>query len=151
MIAAPEADRASFDTGYAGTYGGIYYQKADVEAMSGGAEVATPMTDPVAVNVSPDGAVTVTDSASGATLATGTLKPVSEARYLYGSHDGLADPCKGMFTFRGTVNGMTQDFFAAFAMVNGKRSIVFSSFWAGTVGTTAPEYSYFYGVGLRGM
>ena len=150
-IGLPAAESAAFDPGYAGAYGGMYYQKVDVVAASGGVEIATPLVDPVAVSVSREGAVTVTDSASGAVLATGTLKPVSEARYLYGEDGGLTDPCKGMFTFRATLNGMTQDFFLAFAAANGKRTVVFSSFWAAQAGAKNAEYNYFYGVGLKGM
>jgi hypothetical protein len=151
VIGLPQAASAVFDSGYAGTYRGLYYQKTDVEAAAGGAEIATPIVDPVEVSINPDGAVTLTDATSGGTLAAGTLKPVSEARYLYDGNGGLADAREGMFTFRVTMNGMTQDFFAAFATVNGKRSMLFSSFWAAAGKTKTPEYNYFYGVGLKGM
>jgi hypothetical protein len=155
VIGLPQAANAAFDSGYAGTYRGIYYQKTDVQAAAGGAEIATPIVDPVEVSVSADGAVTLTDASSGGTLATGMLKPISEAGYLFGENCGVAELTagsgRGMFTFHVTMNGMAQDFFAAFATVHGKCSMLFSSFWAAAAGTRVPEYNYFYGVGLKGM
>ncbi len=142
VIGVPQAESAAFESSYAGTYQGMYYQKTDVEAAPGGAEIATPIVDPVEVSVGADGMVTLTDASSGGVLAAGTLKPLSEA---------IAGSGKGMFTFRVTVNGMKQDFFAAFAAVHGKRAMVFSSFWAGEGGMRSAEYNYFYGVGLKGM
>jgi hypothetical protein len=139
-----KAGAKDFDASVAGTYTAIYYQKTDASTGVGNVETGTPSLGTASMTVSSAGVITVTDS-QGGTMAQGTLIPVADAAYLYGSNGELTDPCFGIFTIRLTVGAVQQDVFVSFL----GQSAIFSSFSAALPSTAGETYAYFYGVGLK--
>ena len=140
-----QASSKNFDPTVAGTYKAIFYQKVNASSGLGNVETGTPGLGGALLRVSTTGVMTVTDE-DGNTVMQGTLTPVADTSYLYGSGGELQDPCNGIFTFRITGANMQQDVFVTFM----DRALLFSSFsanlpWTPGVGT----YNYMYGVGLK--
>jgi hypothetical protein len=135
---------ANFDASFAGTYNAIYFQKTNANAGQGNTESGTPSQGNATITVTSGGQVTVS-GASGNTMATGTLTPVANVPYLYGSSGELNDPCNGLFTFQVSSNGAQQQVFAAFM----GQAMLFSSFTANLPWGSGGSYNYFYGVGLK--
>jgi hypothetical protein len=144
ILGLKKAASANFDASFAGTYNAIYYEQTNVHAGSGNTEIGTPSQGNATITVISSGQVTVSD-ASGNTMATGTLTPVADVSYLYGSPGELNDPCNGLFTFQVTSNGAQQQVFVAFM----GQAMLFSSFSANTPWGSGGTYNYFYGVGLK--
>lgn len=135
-----KAASANFDASSARTYNAIYYQQTGAtEAQSGIASQGN-----ATITVTSGRQVTVSD-ASGNTMATGTLTPVANVSYLYGSPGQLNDPCNGLFTFQVSSNGAQQQVFVAFM----GEAMLFSSFSANLPWGSGGSYNYFYGVGLK--
>jgi hypothetical protein len=88
--------------------------------------------------------ITVTD-AHHQTLLAGSLVPVANAIYLYGSSTKLASACPGFFTARVTTGNSQQDVFVTFS----GKSMLFSSFTAALPLQGSSPYSYLYGVGMK--
>jgi hypothetical protein len=144
ILGLKKAASASFDPSSAGTYNGIYYNKKNASMGSGNTETGTASQGNATISVTSEGQVTVSD-ASGNTMATGTLTPVSEVAYLYGSSGELDDPCNGLFTFQVSSNGAQQQVFVTFM----GQAMLFSSFSANLPWGSGGNYNYFYGVGLK--
>jgi len=145
ILGLKKAASASFDSSSAGTYNGIYYHKKNASMGEGNTETGTPSQGNATITVTSVGLVTVTD-ASGNTMATGTLTPVSSVTSLYGSPGQLDDPCNGVFTFEETNgSGDQQEVFVAFM----GQAMLFSSFSAKPPWGSGGNYNYFYGVGLK--
>lgn len=145
ILGLQKAARANFDPTTAGTYKAIYYQKTNATTGAGNVETGAASLGNATLVVTAAGQLTVTDS-SGNQMVQGTLTPVANVSYLYGSSGELSDPCYGLFTFRITTATGQQDVFVTFM----GQAMLFSSFtanlpWASPAGT----YNYFYGVGLN--
>ncbi|MGB8114517.1 MAG: hypothetical protein WCF22_12135 [Candidatus Sulfotelmatobacter sp.] len=151
ILGLQKATSANFDPTTAGTYKAIYYQKTNATTGAGNVETGTPSLGNATLVVSAAGQLTVTDS-SGNRMVQGTLTPVANVSYLYGSSGELSDPCYGLFTFRLTTASAQQDVFVTFV----GQAMLFSSFTAnlpwnsGGSGDPGGTYNYFYGVGLMG-
>lgn len=144
ILGLKKAASATFDATVAGTYKAIYYQKTGASTGQGNMETGTASLGNATLVVTGAGQVTVNDGA-GNPIASGTLSPVASVSYLYVSGGGeLQDPCNGVFTFRVTTTGISQqDVFVTFM----DKAMLFSSFTADL--TQQGTYSYFYGVGLK--
>jgi hypothetical protein len=142
ILGLMQAASPNFDPTVAGTYNAIYYQKTGASTGQGNVETGTPSLGNATLTVGAGGQVTFTD-AQGNPLAQGTLTPVADVSYLYGTAGQLSDPCYGLFTLRLTTATSQQDVFVSFL----GQAMLFSSF---TANLSQPgTYSYFYGVGLK--
>jgi len=142
ILGLTQAASPNFDPTVAGSYNAIYYQKTGASTGQGNVETGTPSQGNATLTVGASGQVTFAD-AQGNPLAQGTLTPVAEVSYLYGTAGQLSDPCYGLFTFRLTTANSQQDVFVGFL----GQAMLFSSF---TANLSQPgTYSYFYGVGLK--
>jgi hypothetical protein len=144
ILGLRKAASANFDTSFAGTYNGIYYQKMNATTGAGNVETGTAGLGNATLVVTSGGQVTVTD-AQGNQMVQATLTPVANVSYLYGSSGELADPCYGLFTFRVTTASSQQDVFVTFM----GQAMLFSSFTANLPWSSSGTYNYFYGVGLK--
>jgi predicted small lipoprotein YifL len=150
IIGLPKAATSAFDPTVAGTYSGIFYEKADVTMAEGtNTETGAPSTGQAKIVVTaavgttlPN--ITVTDS-NGNTFINAALTPVANSPNLYGSAGKLTDPCNGLFTFRAVTGTYEHDVFVTFV----GNSVVFSKFSANLPWTQSSGYSYWYGVGLK--
>jgi len=145
ILGLPKAGQKDFPSGAAGTYKGIFYEKAN--AMTGGNnfETGTPALGKSTVSVGANAAITISDSQNNV-LATGTLVAVADAPYLYNSTSNeLSDPCYGLFTVRTATSGSQQDLFVSFQ----NNAVIFGSFQSALPGQNSNPYTYFYGVGLK--
>lgn len=144
ILGLKKAASKNFDASVAGTYKAIYYQKTGASTGQGNTETGTPSLGNATLVVTAGGHVTVSD-AQGTPMVQGTLLPVADVAYLYLS-DGseLSDPCNGVFTFRITSPGVSQqDVFVTFM----DKAMLFSSFSANLA--QQGTYDYFYGVALK--
>ena len=141
ILGLKKTSSKDFDPSFAGTYRTISYQKTGASTGSNNSESGTPTLSHATITVSSAGVFTVTDD-QGNTPTTGTLTPVADAPYLYGSGK-LGDPCYGLFTYRITGATTQQDVFVTFM----GRAMLFSSFTGSTV--QSGIYDYVYGVGLK--
>jgi hypothetical protein len=150
IIGLPKAASSAFDPTVAGTYNGIFYEKANVTMAEGAnTETGTPSTGEATIVVTaavgttlPN--ITVTDS-NGNTFINAAMTPVANSPNLYGSAGKLTDPCNGLFTFRAVTGTYEHDVFVTFV----GNSVVFSKFSANLPWTQSSGYSYWYGVGLK--
>ncbi len=144
ILGLKKATSAAFDTTVAGTYKAIYYEKTGASTGAGNVESGTPGLANAVLVVTSGGDVTV-DDARGNLVVQGTLVPVASTPYLYEQNmSELQDPCYGLFTFRITTPGVSQqDVFVTFM----GRAMLFGSFTANLA--QQGTYSYFYGVGLK--
>ena len=144
ILGLKKAARPAFDPSVAGTYKAIFYQKTGASTGAGNVETGTASLGNATLVVTSGGQVTVSN-AQGNQMVQGTLIPVASVSYLYISGGSeLQDPCNGVFTFRITTQGVSQqDVFVTFM----DKAMLFSSF---TANLAQPgTYSYFYGVGLN--
>lgn len=145
IIGLPKAASSAFDPTVAGTYSGVFYEKANVKMGAGSnVETGTPSTGQATVVVTAAANITVTD-ASGNTIINATLTPVANSSFLYGSAGQLTDPCNGLFAFRAVTGTFEHDVFVTFV----GNSVVFAKFSANLPWTQSSGYSYWYGVGLK--
>jgi hypothetical protein len=150
IIGLPKAATPDFDPTVAGTYNGIFYEKANVTMAAGAnAETGTPSTGQATIVVTAAAGttlpnITVTDS-NGNTIINAALTPVASSPNLYGSAGQLADPCYGLFTFHVVTKTYEHDVFVTFV----GNSVVFSKYSANLPWTQTSGYSYWYGVGLK--
>ena len=150
IIGLPKAATPDFDPTVAGTYNGIFYEKANVTMAAGSnTETGTPSTGQATIVVTaavgttlPN--ITVTDS-NGNTFINAALTPVASSSNLYGSAGQLTDPCYGLFTFHVVTATYEHDVFVTFV----GNSVVFSKYSANLPWTQTSGYSYWYGVGLK--
>ncbi len=144
ILGLKKAASAAFDPTVAGTYKAIYYQKTGASTGQGNVESGTPSLANATLAVTAGGQVTVSDP-QGNQIAQGTLAAIANTPYLYLSDNSeLQDPCNGLFTFRITTAGVSQqDVFVTFM----GQAMLFSSFTANL--TQQGTYSYFYGVALK--
>jgi len=142
ILGLKTAASPNFDPSVAGSYNGIYYKKINA-SMVGQSEQGTVSQGTATLVVTSGGQVTITD-AQGATMAQGTLTPVSSVSTLYGANE-LEYACNGLFTFQTTSNGAQQQVFVAFM----GQAVLFSSFKANLPWGSGGNYNYFYGVGLE--
>jgi hypothetical protein len=144
ILGLKKAASAAFDPTVAGAYKAIYYQKTGASTGSGNVESGIASLANATLVVESSGLLTITD-AQGNQIAQGTLAPIADTSYIYLPNDSeLQDPCNGLFTFRVTHTGVSQqDVFVTFM----GRSMLFSSFAANLA--QQGTYSYFYGVGLK--
>ena len=142
ILGLTQAASPNFDPTVAGIYNAIFYQKTGASTGQGNVETGTPSLGNATLTVGASGQVTLTD-AHGNPMAEGTLIPVADVSYLYGTAGQLSDPCYGLFTFQLTTAISQQDVFVSFL----GQAMLFSSF---TANLSQPgTYSYFYGVGLK--
>jgi hypothetical protein len=145
IIGLPKAASSAFDPTVAGTYNGIFYEKANVTMASGSnVETGTPSTGRATIVVTAAANITVTDS-DGNTIINAALTPVANAANLYGSEGELTDPCNGLFTFRAVTGTYEHDVFVTFV----GNSVVFAKFSANLPWSQSSGYSYWYGVGMK--
>jgi hypothetical protein len=145
ILGLPKANSKNFQAGSAGTYKGIYYEKANAETGGNNFEIGSATQGTSAAVVAADGTITITDAQNNI-LATGTLVPVADAAYLYdGTVNTLSDPCNGLFTVRIATSTLQQDLFVAFQ----GNAVIFGSFQSALPGQNSNPYTYFYGVGLK--
>jgi hypothetical protein len=145
ILGLKKAVSKDFDPTVAGTYKAIYYQKAGASTGQGNVETGTASLGNASVVVSGGGVVTVTD-ARGNQIVQGTITPVADTSYLYGSSGKLTDPCYGVFTFRITTpNVSQQDVFVTFM----DKAMLFASFTGNLSANSSGTYSYMYGVALK--
>ncbi len=142
ILGFAKASGKNFDPLNAGTYKSIYYQKVAASTGMGNVELGTPSLGKGTVTISAGGVATISNEAS-AVLATGTLTPIEDTPYLYGTGK-IEDPCHGLFTIRLTAGSIQQDVFVTF--LNG--AVLFSSFAADPT-TPGGTYDYFYGAALK--
>jgi hypothetical protein len=145
ILGLQKATSKNFDPTVAGTYTAIYYQKINATTGAGNVETGTPSLGNATVVVTATGQLTITSS-SGTQMVQGTLTPVADVSYVYGSPGELSDPCYGLFTFRLTTSKLQQDVFVTFL----GQAMLFSSFTANLPWSSGGTYNYFYGVGLQG-
>lgn len=141
ILGLKKAAAKDFDPSFAGTYRTITYQKTAASMDQTNSETGTPSLSAASITVSSTGVFTVSDE-QGNTPTTGTLTPVADATYLYGTGK-LGDPCYGLFTYRITGATTQQDVFVTFI----GRAMLFSSFTGSTV--QSGLYDYVYGIGLK--
>lgn len=141
ILGLKKATSKNFDPSFAGTYRAISYQKDGASTGANNSELGTPSMGAATITVSSAGVFTVTDE-QGNTPTTGTLTPIADASYLYGTGK-LQDPCYGLFTYRITSSTTQQDVFVTFV----GRAMLFSSFTGSTV--QSGLYDYVYGAGLK--
>ena len=139
-----KASTKDFDPTFAGTYKAIFYQKTGASSGQGNVETGTPSLGNATLVVGANGAVTLKD-AQNTVLAQGTLAPVADTPYLYGSSGELSDPCFGLFTFRVLTPTSQQDVFVTFQ----GRAVLFSYFRATLPMGPSNVYDYLYGVAVR--
>jgi hypothetical protein len=150
IIGLPKAATPNFDPTVAGTYNGIFYEKANVTMAAGSnSETGTPSTGQATIVVTAAAGttlpnITVTDS-NGNTFINAALTPVASSPNLYGSAGQLTDPCYGLFTFHVVTATYEHDVFVTFV----GNSVVFSKYSANLPWTQSSGYSYWYGVGLK--
>jgi hypothetical protein len=150
IIGLPKAATPNFDPTVAGTYNGIFYEKANVTMAAGAnAETGTPSTGQATIVVTAASGttlpnITVTDS-NGNTFINAALTPVANSSNLYGSAGQLTDPCYGLFTFHVVTGTYEHDVFVTFV----GNSVVFSKYSANLPWSQTSGYSYWYGVGLK--
>ncbi len=152
IIGLPKAATSAFDPTVAGTYNGVFYEKANVTMGNGtNVETGTPSTGQATIVITAAvGAtlpnITVTDP-NGNTIINAALTPVANSSFLYGNgNDGkLTDPCNGLFAFRAVTGTYEHDVFVTFV----GNSVVFSKFSATLPWSQSSGYSYWYGVGLK--
>lgn len=145
IIGLPKAASSAFDPTVAGTYNGIFYEKANVTMASGSnVETGTPSTGQATIVVTAAANITVTDS-NGNTIINAALTPVADTVNLYGSEGELTDPCNGLFTFREVTGTYEHDVFVTFV----GNSVVFTKFSANLPWSQPSGYSYWYGVGMK--
>jgi hypothetical protein len=146
IIGLPKATTSAFDPTVAGTYNGVFYEKANAQTGVGNVETGTSSTSQATIVVTAAANITVTDS-TGNTVINATLTPVANSSFLYGTgSDGkLTDPCNGLFAFRAVTGTYEHDVFVTFV----GNSVVFSKFSANLPWTGSSGYSYWYGVGLK--
>ncbi|MFY9853223.1 MAG: hypothetical protein WAK26_05015 [Terracidiphilus sp.] len=151
IIGLPKAATSAFDPTVAGTYNGIFYEKANVTMAAGSnTETGTPSTGQATIVVTAAvgttlPSITVTDSNGNAFISNATLTPVGNDTNLYGSAGQLNDPCNGLFTFRAVTGTYEHDVFVTFV----GNSVVFGKFSANLPWSQTSGYSYWYGVGLK--
>jgi hypothetical protein len=144
ILGLQQATSKDLDPTFAGTYKAIYYEKTSATTGAGNNETGTANLGNATLTVAANGATTLTDAANN-TLAQGTLAPVADTSYLYGSGGQLNDPCYGLFTFRSTTSTTQQDVFVTFQ----GRAVLFSSFTAKRPQNPSNTYDYFYGVAMK--
>jgi hypothetical protein len=139
-----KASAKDFDPTFAGTYKAIFYQKTGASTGQGNVETGTPNLGNATLVVGANGAVTLQD-AQNTVLAQGTLAPVADTSYLYGSSGELTDPCFGLFTFRVSTPTSQQDVFVTFQ----GRAALFSYFTTALPLNGGNPYDYVYGVAVK--
>jgi hypothetical protein len=139
-----KASTKDFDPTFAGAYKAIFYQKTGANTGQGNVETGTPNLGNATLTVSANGAATLQD-AQNTILARGTLAPVADTSYLYGSGGELTDPCFGLFTFRVSTPTSQQDVFLTFQ----GRAVLFSSFRGTLPFDPSNTYDYLYGVAVK--
>jgi hypothetical protein len=139
-----KAKTKDFDPTFAGTYKAIFYQKTGASTGQGNVETGTPSLGNATLVVGANGAVTLQD-AQNTILAQGTLAPVADTSYLYGSSGELTDPCFGLFTFRVSTPTSQQDVFITFQ----GRAVLLSYFRATLPMDPSNAYDYLYGVAVK--
>ncbi len=144
VLGLQKANSKDFDPTFAGTYKAIFYQKTGASTGQGNVETGTPSLGNATLVVGANGAVTLQD-AQNAILAQGTLAPVADTSYLYGSNGELTDPCFGLFTFRMSTPTSQQDVFLAFQ----GHAVLFSYFRAMLPMDPSNAYDYLYGVAIK--
>jgi hypothetical protein len=152
IIGLPKAASSAFDPTVAGTYNGIFYEKANVTMANGAnVETGTASTSQATIVVTAAAGTTlpnilVTDSNNN-TIINAALTPVANSSFAYGTgSDGkLTDPCNGLFTFHVVTGTYEHDVFVTFV----GNSVVFSKFSANLPWSQTSGYSYWYGVGLK--
>lgn len=144
ILGLKKAASKDFDPAFAGTYGAIFYQKTGASTGTGNVETGTATLAHATLVVTASGHVTVTNS-QGNAVVQGTLTPVADTAYLYGSAGELQDPCYGVFTFRVSTGNSQQDVFVSFM----EKAILFASFSANVPWASGGTYNYLYGVGLK--
>jgi hypothetical protein len=145
IIGLPKAASSAFDPSVAGTYNGVFYEKANATTGVGNVETGTPSTSQATIVITAAGNITVTDSNNN-TIINAALTPVASSSFLYGSGGQLTDPCNGLFAFRAVTGTYEHDVFVTFV----GNSVIFSKFSANLLaGNFTGTYSYWYGVGLK--
>ena len=144
IIGLPKAASSAFDPNVAGTYNGIFYEKANAQTGPNNVETGTASTSQATIVVTAGANITVTDS-SGNTIINASLTPVANSSFLYGKAGQLTDPCNGLFAFRAVTGTYEHDVFVTFV----GNSVVFSKFSANLPWSQSRGYSYWYGVGLK--
>jgi hypothetical protein len=139
-----KASSKDFDPAFAGTYKAIFYQKTGASTGQGNIETGTPGLGNATLVVGANGSVTLKDS-QNVILAQGTLAPVADTSYLYGSSGQLTDPCFGLFTFRVTTASTQQDVFLSFQ----GRAVLFSDFRGVMPYDPSNTYDYLYGAAIK--
>jgi len=139
-----KAKTKDFDPTFAGSYKAIFYEKTGAHTGQGNVETGTPSLGNATLVVGANGAVTLQD-AQNTILAQGTLAPIADTPYLYGSAGELTDPCFGLFTFRVTTPTSQQEVFVTFQ----GRAVLFSSFRGTLPFNGGNTYDYFYGVAIK--
>ena len=144
VLGLQQASSKGFDPAFAGTYKAILYRKTGASTGQGNVETGTPSLGNATIILTTAGGVTIQD-ALGNSLGQGTLTPVADTAYLYGSAGQLQDPCFGLFTLRLTTANLQQDIFVSFM----GQAMLFSSYQTSLPMNGANPYDYFYGVGLK--
>jgi hypothetical protein len=145
ILGLPKASSKDFQTASAGTYKGVYYEKANATTGGNNFEIGTATQGNSTAVVGADGTITIT-GAQNNVLATGALVPLADSSYLYdGTANTLSDPCNGLFTVRTATTNSRQDLFVAFQ----SNAVIFGSFKSALPGQNSNPYTYFYGVGLK--
>jgi hypothetical protein len=144
VLGLQKASTKDFDPTFAGTYKAIFYQKTGAASGQGNVETGTPGLGNATLVVGANASVTLSDS-HNVILAQGTLAPVADTSYLYGSSGQLTDPCFGLFTFRVTTANSQQDVFLAFQ----GRAVLFSEFRAKLPIDPSNTYDYLYGAAIK--
>jgi hypothetical protein len=139
-----KASTKDFDPTFTGTYNAIFYQKTGASTGEGNVETGTPGLGNATLVVGATGSVTLKNS-QNVILAQGTLAPVADTSYLYGSSGQLNDPCFGLFTFRVSTPTSQQDVFLTFQ----GHAVLFSYFRATLPFDPSNAYDYLYGAAIK--
>jgi hypothetical protein len=144
ILGFAQATAKEFAPANAGTYHAIFYSKTGAHTGMGNVETGTAGNAQGTVTVTAGGGITITDAGS-TVLASGTLVPLADSAYLYGTPGQLADPCNGMFTVRTGTVSTQQDVFVTFL----GQAVLFSSFKTALPMNGGNAYDYFYGAALK--
>jgi hypothetical protein len=145
IISVPQASSGAFDPGTAGTYKALAFFKNATMGSGSNTETGTGVVDGYTLTLSDAGLLTVTN-ASGTTVSSQTIQPVSSVPGLMASGTGQLPACPGLFTYSVNSAHNTQVVFLEFI----DQAILFCSCsYDPTQTVSNPTYSYFYGVALQ--
>ena len=144
ILGLAKASSKVFDPNFAGTYKAIFYEKSGATTGPGNIETGTPSLGTATLTITANAQASLTDAQNNV-LAQGTITPVADTNYLFGSGGQFTDPCFGLFTLRAVTGNSQQDVFFSFQ----GRTILFASYTTALPLNAGNSYDYLYGVAIH--